>query len=63
MNDGAEAASGTDPLNGDREVDGVPDSAEVATGTDLIDFANPDGQEELEAMIDLSIVHLQSLLP
>jgi hypothetical protein len=28
----------------------------------MIDFANPDGQEGFEAMINLSIVYLQSLL-
>jgi hypothetical protein len=30
-------------------------------GDGVIDFANPDGQEEFEAMINLSIAYLQSL--
>ncbi len=32
-------------------------------GDGTIDFANPDGQEEFESMINLSITYLQSLLP
>jgi hypothetical protein len=30
-------------------------------GNGVIDFANPDGQEEFETMINLSIAYLQSL--
>ena len=43
---------------------GVPDKNDWTDtcGDGVIDFTNADGQEELAALINLSIVYLQSLL-